>query len=159
MPVTQGAMPEWQLSKIKRNFRYLKNEIDAKELQDHFVEAEIFDFPDLDAINGYNPDTKENRNNCFFRLMRNAGPKAYDVFLYALRKNGQEYVAERLEETVPSQQACEADYYGKFCLLSVYHMIHVFYYILSCEILEFPSVINFDIITSDDINFYFHFLP
>ena len=27
------------------------------------------------------------------------------------------------------------------------------------EILEFPSVINFDIITSDDINFHFHFLP
>ena len=27
------------------------------------------------------------------------------------------------------------------------------------EILEFPSVIKFDIITSDDINFHFHFLP
>ena len=33
------------------------------------------------------------------------------------------------------------------------------YYIPSSEILEFPSVINFDIITSDDINFHFHFLP
>ena len=32
-----------------------------------------------------------------------------------------------------------------------------FYYIPSSEILEFPSVINFDIITSDDINF--RFLP
>ena len=32
------------------------------------------------------------------------------------------------------------------------------YYIPSSEILEFPRVINFDI-TSDDINFYFHFLP
>ena len=32
-----------------------------------------------------------------------------------------------------------------------------FYYIPSSEILEFPSVINFDIITSDDINF--HSLP
>ena len=28
------------------------------------------------------------------------------------------------------------------------------YYIPSSEILEFPSVINFDIITSDDINFH-----
>ena len=26
-------------------------------------------------------------------------------------------------------------------------------------IMEFPSVINFDIIISDDIKFYFHFLP
>ena len=29
---------------------------------------------------------------------------------------------------------------------------------LGCEILEFPSVINFDIITSDNISFHFHFL-
>ena len=36
--------------------------------------------------------------------------------------------------------------------------IHI-YYIPSGEILEFPSVINFDIITSDDINFHFLFLP
>ena len=43
----------------------------------------------------------------------------------------------------------------------VYLMINLlrFYYMPSSEILEFPSVINFDIITSDDINFYFHFLP
>ena len=33
------------------------------------------------------------------------------------------------------------------------------YHIPSSEILEFPGVINFDIITSDDINFHFHFLP
>ena len=33
------------------------------------------------------------------------------------------------------------------------------YYIPSSQILEFPSVINFHIITSDDINFHFHFLP
>ena len=33
------------------------------------------------------------------------------------------------------------------------------YYIPSSKILKFPSVINFDIITRDDINFHFHFLP
>ena len=33
------------------------------------------------------------------------------------------------------------------------------HYIPSSEILEFSSVINVDIITSDDINFPFHFLP
>ena len=35
----------------------------------------------------------------------------------------------------------------------------LFYYIPSSEILEFPSEINFDIISSNDINFHFHFLP
>ena len=33
------------------------------------------------------------------------------------------------------------------------------YYIPSSEIQEFPSVMNFDTIASDDINFHFHFLP
>ena len=33
------------------------------------------------------------------------------------------------------------------------------YYIPNSEILEFSSVINFDIITCDDINIHFHFLP
>ena len=38
-------------------------------------------------------------------------------------------------------------------------MKEVIYYIPNSEILEIPSVINFDIITSDDIDFYCHFLP
>ena len=42
---------------------------------------------------------------------------------------------------------------------SVLPGIEDIYYIPSSEIQEFPSVINFDIITSDDINFHFHFLP
>ena len=35
----------------------------------------------------------------------------------------------------------------------------VIYYIPGSEIMEFPSVINFDIITNNDIDFQFHFLP
>ena len=37
--------------------------------------------------------------------------------------------------------------------------VKIICYIPSSEILEFPSVINFDIITCDDINFHVHFLP
>ena len=40
----------------------------------------------------------------------------------------------------------------------VHSVNYLFYYIPCSEILQFPSVINFDIITSDDINFHFHFL-
>ena len=43
---------------------------------------------------------------------------------------------------------------------SVIHVcVSCLYYIPSSEILEFPSVINFDIITNDNINIHFHFLP
>ena len=37
-------------------------------------------------------------------------------------------------------------------------LVFRYYYIPSSEIHEFPCVVNFDIITSDDINFHFHFL-
>ena len=62
------------------------------------------------------------------------------------------------------------EYYARVCMLSVVFTSRCvrkfcylarpsvsrdikFYYIPSSEILEFPSVINFDIITSDDIDF------
>ena len=44
-------------------------------------------------------------------------------------------------------------------LKSRFQVIINIYYIPSPEILEFPNEINFDIITSDDINFHFQFLP
>ena len=60
---------------------------------------------------------------------------------------GKEHIWEK-KETVKIQALVK-----KIENISVLHV-----YIPSSEILEFPSVINFDIITSGDINFHFHFL-
>ena len=43
--------------------------------------------------------------------------------------------------------------------ISISKSIILIYYIPSSEILEFPNVMNFYIVASDDINFHFHFLP
>ena len=60
-----------------------------------------------------------------------------------------------------SQTDAHSTLYSKFLLNSDKLLLgsNGFYYIPNSEILEFPSVINFDIVTSDDINFYLHFLP
>ena len=99
MPVTSGKMHLDKERKIKRNLLALKRDIDAKDLCDFFIQEEIFDFPDTDQINGFNPNTTENRNSCFFKLLFQSGERAYDVFLNALRQNQQEYLADMIENT------------------------------------------------------------
>lgn len=85
--------------KIKKNLLALKKDMDARDLTDFFIQEEIFDFPDIDKINGYNPNTTDNRNNCFFQLLFQSGERAYDVFLRALRQNQQDYLADLIENT------------------------------------------------------------
>ncbi|KAL4227148.1 hypothetical protein ACF0H5_015121 [Mactra antiquata] len=99
MPLTQGKMQIDNERRIKKNLRELKKDMDAKDLVDYFIEKEIFDFPDLEKINGFNPNTTENRNNCFFSLLFQSGNRAYGVFLEALRDHGQQHLAEMIENT------------------------------------------------------------
>lgn len=88
-----------QERKIKRNILALKRDIDAKDLLDFFIEQEVFDFPDVEKINGFNPNTTESRNNCFFQLLFQSGNRAYDVFLYALRQTQLDHLADLIENT------------------------------------------------------------
>ncbi|XP_045164985.2 uncharacterized protein LOC128546145 isoform X2 [Mercenaria mercenaria] len=99
MPLTSGKMQLDKERKIKRNLLALKRDMDAKDLTDYFIEQEIFDFPDVERINGYNPNTTDNRNNCFFQLLFQSGDRAYDVFLYSLRQNQQEHLADMIDNT------------------------------------------------------------
>ena len=99
MPLTKGKMRKDHERKIMKNLVALKQDMDAKDLVDWFIQEEIFDFADNDIINGYNPNTASNRNNAFFKLLFNSGPQAYEVFLKALERNGQTHLAERIENT------------------------------------------------------------
>lgn len=107
MPLTNGKLLVHQEQKIKKNYRMLKTDVDAKDLTDFFIEREIFDFPDVDKINNYNPNTQENRNNCFFQLLFQSGPRAYDVFLYALRQNKLDHIVDILERTEVTASTAE----------------------------------------------------
>ena len=99
MPLTNGKMGTTHERKIKKNLIYLKKNMDAKDLTDYFIQEEVFDFPDIDMIKGFNPNTTESRNDCFFKLLFMSGPNAYNVFLESLRINGQDFLADKIEGT------------------------------------------------------------
>ena len=117
MPLQAGKMAKDQERKIKKNYITLKEDMDAKDLTDWFIQEEIFDFSDYEYINGFNPNTSTNRNNAFFSLLFNSGPRAYPVFLKALEKNGQSHLAEKIENTVLVGGA-EEDLTGRYCRAS-----------------------------------------
>ena len=100
MPLTKSKMPTEEARKIKKNLVALKKDMDAKDLIDHFIQDEIFELDDRDYINGFNPNTPVSRNDAFFERLFNSGPKAYSVFLKALKQNGQQHLANLIEETV-----------------------------------------------------------
>ena len=85
--------------KIKKNLIAIKKDMDAKDLVDHFIQGLIFDLPDEEAINGFNPNTAENRNKCFIRLLMNKEDRAYDVFLQTLRIVGLDHIADQIDNT------------------------------------------------------------
>jgi hypothetical protein len=117
MPLTSGKMLLDHERKIKKNLLALKKDMDARDLTDFFIQEEIFDFPDIDKINGYNPNTTDNRNNCFFQLLFQSGERAYDVFLRALRQNQQDYLADLIENTQVNDGQAQAT--GEYCFIQI----------------------------------------
>lgn len=73
--------------------------MDAKDLTDYFIQEDILSFHDVDKITGYNPNTADSRNTCFFRIILDKEDRAYHVFLNALRENNQDHLAELIENT------------------------------------------------------------
>ena len=71
MPLTKGSLRKEDQKRIRKNLSMIKHYIDANDLTDYFIENEIFDFPDVERITGYNPNTKESRNNCFLQMLLN----------------------------------------------------------------------------------------
>ncbi|XP_052213937.1 death domain-containing protein CRADD-like isoform X1 [Dreissena polymorpha] len=85
--------------KITKNYRAIKKDIDAKDLLDIFIEENVFDFKDKDEIEGWNPNTQENRNSCFIQKILQKGDNAYTVFIDALKEHGLQHLVDLLEST------------------------------------------------------------
>ncbi|KAL3853826.1 hypothetical protein ACJMK2_017329 [Sinanodonta woodiana] len=99
MPLQRGEMLPEHKKKILKNFINLKRDVDPKDIVDYFVEQELFDFEDVDKINNYNPNTQANRWLGFGSLLFSCGPKAYDVFLYALEQVKYNDLADAIRNT------------------------------------------------------------
>ena len=86
--------------RIKKNIRYLKVNLDQalrENIRDIFMEEDIWDLPDFQEIDSGATDLK--RNEIFINLLLKSGPKAYKVFIKALKEHHSTHIIEKLEST------------------------------------------------------------
>lgn len=85
------------IHRIKRNWRFLKENLFQHEIRDDFMVEAIWDLPDFEKIDA--EKTPEEKNEAFLKLLLQSGPGAYKVFITALQKKNSIHIIERLENT------------------------------------------------------------
>ena len=83
--------------RIKKNIRYLKENLEQNEIRDYFMEEDIWDLPDFEEIDSGATPLK--RNEIFIKLLLKSGPRAYKVFIEALTEKNSTHIIEKLEST------------------------------------------------------------
>lgn len=83
--------------RIKKNWRFLKEELEQDSIRDNFMVEDIWDLADFDEIDAMT--TPQKRNEVFLKLLLRSGPRAYKVFIAALKKHSSDHIIEKLEST------------------------------------------------------------
>ena len=83
--------------RIKKNIRYLKENLEQDQIRGYFMEEDIWDFPDFQEIDSGATPLK--RNEIFIKLLLKSGPRAYKVFIEALTHKNSTHIIEKLEST------------------------------------------------------------
>ncbi|XP_060580669.1 uncharacterized protein LOC132737403 isoform X2 [Ruditapes philippinarum] len=100
-PVKRGLAKENE-SHIKRNFRYLKDELDVDcGLIDYFIQEDIFTEDQVDAISS--AGSRRRKVDCFLRMLLRSKDSAYDHFFHVLSEFGYDHVRTFLESNCSNQ--------------------------------------------------------
>nr|XP_022301224.1 death domain-containing protein CRADD-like [Crassostrea virginica] len=83
--------------RIKKNIRYLKENLDQEQIRGYFMEEGIWGFPDFQEIDSGATPLK--KNEIFIYLLLKSGPRAYKVFIKALKEHHSTHIIEKLEST------------------------------------------------------------
>lgn len=83
--------------RIKKNWIFLKEELEQDSIRDNFMVEDIWDLADFDEIDA--KTTPQKRNEVFLKLLLRSGPRAYKVFIAALKKHSSDHIIEKLEST------------------------------------------------------------
>jgi hypothetical protein len=83
--------------RIKKNWSFLKAELQQEQIRDKFMEEDIWDLPDFEEIDAEKVPQKQ--NEVFLKLLLKSGPRAYNVFLNALEKKHSDHILEQLAST------------------------------------------------------------
>lgn len=83
--------------RIKKNWIFLKSELEQEAIRDNFMVEDIWDLPDFQEIDA--EKTPQKRNEVFLKLLLRSGPRAYKIFIAALKNHNSDHVVEKLEST------------------------------------------------------------
>ncbi|XP_062589414.1 death domain-containing protein CRADD-like [Saccostrea cucullata] len=83
--------------RIKKNWSFLKAQLQQDEIRDAFMDEDIWDLNDFDEIDAM--PTPEKKNEVFLRLLLKSGPRAYKVFVDALKAKQSDHITDRLDNT------------------------------------------------------------
>ena len=93
-------MPNAYVQRIHKNWDFLKENIEQHELRDHLIVEAIWDIPNFDKIDA--GKTSEEKNEIFLNPILKSHPRAFEVFIEALKKKSSTHIIERLENTTIS---------------------------------------------------------
>lgn len=103
--VMKGKLKPEDEQRIRKNFTYLKEEIDGKHIVDHLYQENVISLDDKEEI--IHQVTRGQRTEKLLMILLNAGPgKAYQVFFKALEEQ-YPHVATTLKDT-PLQDPSES---------------------------------------------------
>ena len=83
--------------RIKRNWMFLKTNLDQHAIRGIFFVEDIWDLCDFARIDA--EKTPEKKNEMFLKLLLQSGTRAYKVFIAALEDNNSTYIVEQLQQT------------------------------------------------------------
>ncbi|XP_078338388.1 uncharacterized protein LOC111100306 [Crassostrea virginica] len=92
-----NGLSDANAQRLTNNWIFLKENIEQNELRDHLIVEAIWDFSNIDKIDS--AKTSEEKNEKFLNLLLKSCPRAYEVFIAALKKKKSTHILERLENT------------------------------------------------------------
>ena len=91
----KGKLNSADYKKIQDKYKYLLEEIEAKNLTDFLFQEKTLTYDDTKEI--WSPPSKRDRNRDLLEKVLYSGPEGYCKFLQALEEAGYDEVVKKLE--------------------------------------------------------------
>nr|XP_011413852.2 uncharacterized protein LOC105318426 isoform X1 [Crassostrea gigas]XP_011413853.2 uncharacterized protein LOC105318426 isoform X1 [Crassostrea gigas] len=124
--------------RIEKNMSFLTQQLAQDAIRDNFIEQLIWDVPHFEEIDGEN--TPQKRNEVFLKLLLRSGPKAYGIFIAALKNHNSDHIVKKLESTKITQN--NQAVLDHFASLTDDRKTHV---LVNTDLLKFNKVVGSDI--------------
>ena len=123
MPKVNYPLSDEDKYRIKRNWKFLKSNLEQYEIRDNFMVEDFWNLQDFEEID--TEKTTEGKNEVFLKLLLQSDKRAYNVFIAALEENNSTHIVQKLKQTQITEAHREPHgrhYYN--CILLVGVLFH-----------------------------------